>query len=103
MEDINKVQEQFIKYFTTPRKIGKLTFKDIKNWFGNRGVIVNRNHLIKYWNDDTYIYWKPNNKTCDNSISTHYENTVLRANIWSMYFEIDDELDESTLQTINFR
>jgi len=40
----------------------KLTFKNIQDFFGDRGIGLKRHYLKKYWNDDENIYWIANNK-----------------------------------------
>lgn len=76
----------------------QLTFQEIQDWFGNRGIRVTRRHFKKIGNDEKYIYWIPNNKLCisnDNDyLASEYASskTVLYAPIFSLWCEIEDEV-----------
>ncbi len=83
----------------------KLTFKDIVNFFGDRGVILKRNFIKKYGNDEKYIYIIPNRAfdfsdyDCDEGQmfettlqTTIKEDTVMWFAIHSLYIEIEDEV-----------
>ena len=76
-------------------KVKKLTFKDIKNYFGDRDIVLKRHYIKKYGNDDKYIYWIPNNNY-DTYFSTDLHRndieTVLWVSINDMYAEIQDEV-----------
>ena len=39
-----------------------MTFEQIQNWFGDRGMLVLPKCFKAYGNNDKYIYWIPNSK-----------------------------------------
>lgn len=78
--------------FKSEEEIKDFNFKDIQNFFGDRGIIVNQGDFIKWANDDRYIYWIPNNKKCDESLQSTNEKSVLWTSLKNMYVEIEDEI-----------
>lgn len=74
----------------------KLTFEQIQNYFGNRGIFVIPSCFKAYGNNDKYIYWIPNTKEMDEleaRLGHDYpedEGKVLWVSRRCMYGEIED-------------
>jgi len=51
-----------------------INFKDIQNFFGDRGYTINKGDFIKWGINDEYIYWIPNNKKCDEYLQSELED-----------------------------
>jgi hypothetical protein len=70
----------------------KLTFKQIQDFFGNRGIVILRGHFKKWGNCSNYIYWIPNNNRCSSELMSEGEgDMVLWTSLRSSYVEIEDE------------
>ena len=73
----------------------KFTFKDLVNFFGNRGIILRRKYIKKWGNDDTFVYWIPNKDYENNFFATTLyttEDSVMWC-IWKTLIpEVEDEV-----------
>lgn len=72
----------------------KLKFKDLQNWFGDRGVELDRGDMAKWGNDDKYIWWVPKRNGLNSFFSSEYGvagKTVLWVPIWSLGAEVENE------------
>ena len=72
----------------------KLTFKQIQDWFGDRGFEVKEGDFLNWGNDDKYIYWIPNNKKCHPYLASEDDNNknALYCVINSMWCEVVDDV-----------
>lgn len=72
----------------------QITFKDIQNFFGDRGIILKKDDFLKWGINDDYIYWIPNNKYCHDYLEAELgnEKSVLWASRKNIYIEIEDEV-----------
>lgn len=72
----------------------KITFKDIQNFFGDRGIILAEGDFIKWGINDKYVYWIPNNKYCDDYLEAELGEgkSVLWVSRDNIHLEIEDEV-----------
>ena len=74
----------------------KLTYKDLQNWFGERGIELNKGDLKKWGNTNEFIYWIPNDKKCNPNLAhdycqKKYGTTVIWCALKSICFEVESE------------
>lgn len=86
----------------------EITFKDIQNFFGDRGIIIKAGHLLRWGIDNKYVYWIPNNKKCDAYLARETDTQdlmeyTLFTSRRSLCIEIEDEVRTDSLPTTIWR